>query len=227
MNILGIEKSSFIDYPGNICTVIFTGGCNFRCPYCHNSSIVKDAGDKIEEEKIIEFLKSRKKFIDALCISGGEPTIQKGLYGFINRVKGEGFDIKLDTNGTNPGILKKLIDEELIDYAAMDIKAPLGKYSLVAQTPVVLEDIQKSIDILLENKIDYEFRTTVCKELLNIEDIGIIAGEIKGCNTYAIQNFRDGETILAGQDKFTPYSDEELEEIRDSISEVLNEVIIR
>ncbi len=227
MNILGIEKSSFIDYPNNICTVIFTGGCNFRCSYCHNSSIVNNIGDKIDEDEIISFLKGRRRFVDALCISGGEPTIQKGLYDFIYKVKEEDFNIKLDTNGTNPDLLRKLIDKKLINYVAMDIKAPLAKYSLVAQIPVALEDIQESINILLENKIDYEFRTTVCKELLSIEDVKTIAEEIKGCSTYVIQNFKDGGTVLAGQNKFTPYTDEELKEIRNDICCLLNKVIIR
>lgn len=227
INILGIEKSSFIDYPNNICTVIFTGGCNFRCPYCHNSSIVNNAENKIEEDKVIDFLINRKKFVDALCISGGEPTIQKGLYDFVRRVREECFKIKLDTNGTNPRLLKKLIEEKLIDYVAMDVKAPFDKYSSITQTPVALEDIRKSINILLENKVDYEFRTTICRELLSMEDIKIIAEEIKGCNTYALQNFKDGETILAGQNKFTPYSDGELKKIRDSIGNLLNKVVIR
>ncbi len=227
MNIIGIEKSSFIDYPNNICTVIFTGGCNFRCPYCHNSSIVNNIGDKIDEEEFINYLIGRKRFVDALCISGGEPTLQKGLYNFIYKVKGKGFAIKLDTNGTNPNLLKKLINEELIDYVAMDIKAPLIKYPLVTKTPVALEDIQKSIDLLLENKVDYEFRTTICKDLLSPEDIYIIAEEIKGCNTYVLQNFKDGETVLGGKDKLTPYKREELEEIQENISVLLNKVIIR
>ena len=227
INILGMEKSSFIDYPNNICTVIFTGGCNFRCLYCHNSSIVNNIGDKIEESEIISFLESRRKFIDALCISGGEPTIQKGLYNFIRKIKKRGFNVKLDTNGTNPDLLKRLIDERLIDYAAMDVKAPLDKYPAITQTSVVTEDIQKSIGILLENKIDYEFRTTICRELLSAEDIKVISEDIKGCNTYVLQNFKDGETILAGQNKFTPYSDEELAEIQNDILGSQNEVIIR
>ena len=227
VNILGIQKSSFIDYPNNICTVIFTGGCNFRCPYCHNSSIVNDEGNKIGEGEIIDFLRNRKKFVDALCISGGEPTIQKGLYNFICKVKKEGFNIKLDTNGTNPDLLEKLMEDRLIDYVAMDIKAPMDKYSSVAQTPVVLEDIQRSIHILLENKIDYEFRTTICRELLSAEDIKTIAEEIKGCNTYVLQNFKDGETVLAGQNKFTPYKDEELKEIQNEICGLLGKVIVR
>lgn len=227
MNILGIEKSSFIDYPNNICTVIFTGGCNFRCPYCHNSSLVNNIGEKIEQDELINFLKGRKKFVDALCITGGEPTLQKGLYNFIKRLKNEGFNIKLDTNGTNPNLLRRLIDEKLIDYVAMDIKAPLSKYPTVTKTPVSLEDIQESIDLLLENKLAYEFRTTICKDLLTMEDIKAIAREIGACSQYVLQNFRDGETVLGGQNKFTPYSQEELEILEGEISSLLAKVIIR
>ncbi len=227
MNILGVEKSSFIDYPGNICTVIFTGGCNFKCPYCHNSSIVNNIGDRIEEEEIISFLKKRKKFVDALCITGGEPTLQKDLYNFICKVKEEGFLIKLDTNGTNPVLLKKLIDQKLVDYVAMDIKAPLNKYLNIINANVNIDDIRKSIDILLENRVDYEFRTTICKELVTIDDIKTIAEEIKGCKTYALQNFRDRETVLGGENKLTPYKDEELKEIEEIIKPLLNKVMIR
>jgi len=227
MNIIGIEKSSFIDYPNNICSVIFTGGCNFRCSYCHNSSAVNNIGDTIDEEEVINFLKKRKKFVDALCISGGEPTLQNDLYKFICRVKEQGFLIKLDTNGTNPNLLRRLIDEKLIDYVAMDIKAPLYKYSSVTQTNINLHDIEESINILLENKVDYEFRTTICKELLNVEDIKTIANELKGCKTYVLQNFRDGETVLGGENKFTSYKTEELQEIEKAISPLLNKVIIR
>lgn len=227
MNILGIEKSSFIDYPGNICTVIFTGGCNFKCSYCHNSSIVNNVGNNIDEEEIITYLKKRKKFVDALCISGGEPTLQKDLYEFICRVKKEGFLVKLDTNGTNPNLLKKLINEKLIDYVAMDIKAPLAKYSSITQTSVSLENIKESINVLIQNKVDYEFRTTICKELLSIEDIEIIAKEIKGCKKYVLQNFRDGETVLGGQNKFTSYNIEELKEIEKAINLLLNKIVIR
>ncbi len=227
MNILGIEKSSFIDYPGNICTVIFTGGCNFKCSYCHNSSIVNNIGNNIDEEEIITYLKKRKKFVDALCISGGEPTLQKDLYEFICRVKKEGFLVKLDTNGTNPNLLKKLINEKLIDYVAMDIKAPLAKYLSITETYVSLENIKESINILTQNKVDYEFRTTICKELLSIEDIETIAKEIKGCKKYVLQNFRDGETVLGGQNKFTSYNIEELKEIEKTIKLLVNKVVIR
>lgn len=227
MKIVGIEKSSFIDYPSNICSIIFTGGCNFRCPYCHNSSAVNNIESMIREEEVINFLKKRKRFVEAVCISGGEPTLQKNLYDFICRIKEEDFLVKLDTNGTNPSLLKKLIHEKLVNYVAMDIKAPLNKYSMIAQTNVHIDDIKESINILLENKVDYEFRTTVCRELLTMDDIITIAHEIKGCTTYALQNFRDGETVLAGKNKFTPYTAEELNDIEKEISPLLNKVIIR
>jgi len=227
MNIIGIEKSSFIDYPNNICSVIFTGGCNFRCSYCHNSSAVNNIGDRIDEDEVINFLKKRKKFVDALCISGGEPTLQNDLYKFTCRVKEEGFLIKVDTNGTNPNLLRRLIDEKLIDYVAMDIKAPLAKYPNVIQTNINLDDILESINILLENKVDYEFRTTICKELLSVEDIKTIANQLKGCKTYVLQNFRDGETVLDGKNKYTSYKVEELEAIKEVISTLLTNVIIR
>lgn len=227
MNIIGMEKSSFIDYPNNICTVIFTGGCNFRCPYCHNSIAVNNTEGKINEEEVISFLKKRKKFVEALCISGGEPTLQKDLYDFICIVKQEGFHIKLDTNGTNPSLLKRLIDEKLVDYVAMDIKAPLAKYPLVTQVNVDIDSIKESINILLENKVDYEFRTTICKELISIDDIKAISEEIKGCKLYALQNFRDGETVLEGKNKFTSYKTEELNEIEKLVSPLFNKITIR
>ncbi len=227
MNIIGIEKSSFIDYPNHICTVFFTGGCNFRCPYCHNSPLVHNIGERIEVEDAIDFLKKRKRFVEAVCISGGEPTLQRDLYDFIYRIKKEGLLVKLDTNGTNPILLRKLIEDQLLDYVAMDIKAPLNQYEMVTQVNVNIHDIQESVHILLENKVDYEFRTTLCKELLTVEDIQSIAEKITGCRTYALQNFRDGATVLGGQHRLTPYSSEELKEMEKSLSSILGNIIVR
>lgn len=227
MNIIGIEKSSFIDYPNHICTVFFTGGCNFRCPYCHNSQLVHNIGERIEAEEAIDFLKKRKRFVEAVCISGGEPTLQQDLYDFIYGIKKEGFLIKLDTNGTNSVLLRKLIEDQLLDYVAMDIKGPLNQYETVAQANVNIHDIRDSIRMLLENKVDYEFRTTLCKELLTVEDIRSIAEEIAGCKTYALQNFRDGVTVLGGQNRFTPYTSEELKEIEKNLSSILGNIIVR
>ncbi len=227
MKLLGIEKSSFIDYPNKISTVFFTGGCNFRCPYCHNTSIVNQEGEAISTGEAMAFLQKRKKFIDAVCITGGEPTLQPDLYEFIVQLKSEGFLVKLDTNGTRPHILTNLIEDGLVDYVAMDVKAPLKKYAIVADQRVDVRDIESSIDILLNSSIDYEFRTTVCTELLTKEDILNIAMTIKGSRRYYLQNFRDGETVLAGKGRFTPYDLNQLELIRDEIKDLFEICEIR
>ncbi|QXM07201.1 anaerobic ribonucleoside-triphosphate reductase activating protein [Crassaminicella indica] len=217
MNIVGHEKTSFIDYPDQICTVYFVEGCNFRCSYCHNSHIIKGEGRTISEEEIFSFLNKRKKFIDAVCISGGEPTLYEETYALIKKIKKEGLLVKLDTNGTNPKMLKQLLEEGLIDYVAMDVKAPLHKYEYVTKTKVNIKDIERSIDIIKNSNIDYEFRTTVCKELLTKEDILEIAEYLKGSKRYSIQNFRDGETVLEGKNQLHPYDAETLEEIKEKI----------
>ncbi|WP_427338393.1 anaerobic ribonucleoside-triphosphate reductase activating protein [Caloranaerobacter sp. DY30410] len=227
MNFKGLQKSSFIDYPDKICTVLFTGGCNFRCPFCHNSSLVKNEGEFILEKDVLEFLKSRKEMVEAVCISGGEPTLQKGLVSFIKKVKDIGYLVKLDTNGTNPDVIKKLLDLRLIDYIAMDIKAPLSKYNSVADVIVDINSIRESIRLIKNSNIDYEFRTTVCKELLDQDDILEISKNISGAKRYIIQNFRDRETVLAGQGKFTPYSRQELLEIEKKIQGLFDEIKIR
>ncbi|SET67277.1 pyruvate formate lyase activating enzyme [Natronincola peptidivorans] len=217
MRIIGHEKTSFIDYPGKICTMYFVASCNFQCGYCHNEPIVKGQGERIDEEEIFAFLEKRKKYIDAVCISGGEPTLYASLYNFIKKIKEKGFFIKLDTNGTNPHLLQTLIDEKLIDYVAMDIKAPFHKYEMITGGKVSIENIKTSIDMIRGSIIDYEFRTTICKELLTEEDILEIAGYLKGSKRYYLQNFKDGETVLAGQGKFHPYDSEALEKIIEAI----------
>ena len=227
MKVIGIEKSSFIDYPGKICTVYFTPGCNFRCAYCHNSPAVMGKGELIKEEEILLYLEKRKKFVDAVCISGGEPTLQQGLDLFIKKLKSKGFFVKLDTNGTNPDILQKLLDKKLIDYVAMDIKGPLYKYSLLAGIEVAVEPIKESINIIKNSKIDYEFRTTICKELLSPNDIRDIANLLKGSKAYYLQNFKDGDTILAGKGKFTPYNMKELKLIEKEIKDYFVKFDIR
>ncbi|TCO74368.1 anaerobic ribonucleoside-triphosphate reductase activating protein [Marinisporobacter balticus] len=217
MNIIGQEKASFIDYPDKICSVFFCSGCNMLCKYCHNAHVIKGQGQIIPHKDIFVFLKKRKKFVDAVCISGGEPTLHEGLYDFAKRVKDAGYLVKLDTNGTNPEEVKRLIDEKIIDYVAMDIKAPLHKYEVVTGTKINMEAIKNSIRIIRNSNIDYEFRTTVCKELLTKEDVLTIAEYLKGSKQYTIQNFRDGETVLVGQNKLHPYNLEILEEIKKEV----------
>lgn len=213
MDFLGHEQTSLVDYPDKICTLYFVGGCNFLCPYCHNGPLVRMQGTRISEEEVFLFLHKRKKYIDGVCISGGEPTLYEGLYGFLQRVKQEGLLVKLDTNGTQPEVVEKLLREQLLDYVAMDLKAPLHKYEAVAGVKVNIEDIQRSIELLRNADIDYEFRTTVCRELLTKEDILEIMELIKGSKGYSLQNFRDGETILGGAGRFHPFDMDTLEEI--------------
>lgn len=213
MYIAGHERTSFIDYPDKICTMYFVASCNFRCGYCHNGHIVTWNGKNIDEDEVFSFLKKRKPFIDAVCISGGEPTIHKDLQEFIKKIKGQGFLVKLDTNGTNPDVLTTLFNEKLLDYIAMDIKGPFHKYELVTGTKVDIEHIKTSIDMVRSSNIDYEFRTTVCKELHTEEDILEIAAYINPSKRYSIQNFKDGNTVLAGTNQFHPYDPAVLEEI--------------
>lgn len=217
MEFKGHQKSSFIDYPDKICTVFFTGGCNFRCPYCHNSDLVHNKGEAITEDFVFDYLDKRKKMLDAVCISGGEPTLQKGLYDFIKKVKDKGYLVKLDTNGTDPDILKKLLADELVDYVAMDIKAPINKYNELTNTNVDINKITESIGIIKYANIDYEFRTTVCEELLTQKDILEIAEYLKGSKRYYIQNFKDGGTVLGGQNNFSQFPRETLGEIEELI----------
>jgi pyruvate formate lyase activating enzyme len=227
MNIIGHQKTSFIDYPDKICTVYFTAGCNFRCPYCHNSHIVKGQGKSIEKEEIFNFLEKRKKFIDAVCISGGEPTLYEELPEFAREIKERGFLLKLDTNGTNPQMLESLIKKKYLNYVAMDLKAPWNKYELVSGAKLNIELLKASVQIIKSSNIDYEFRTTVCQELLSPEDILEIAETLKGSKRYCLQNFHDTETILAGAGKFHAYHADVLEEIGNQIKNMFDIFKIR
>ncbi|MGV8145930.1 MAG: anaerobic ribonucleoside-triphosphate reductase activating protein [Alkaliphilus sp.] len=227
MKIIGIEKTTLLDYPDKVATVIFLAGCNFLCPYCHNSSIVKGIGEKIEVDDLIKFLNKRNKFIDAICITGGEPTIHNDLHDLISRIKKNGFFVKLDTNGTKPDVIKNLLAENLVDYIAMDFKSPFEKYDLVADVKVKVDNIKESIQVIKNSIIEYEFRTTVCKELLSYENIIEIAKEVKGSKRYFIQNFKDVQTVIAGQNQLTPYKTEELTRIREEIGGWFGEFGIR
>ncbi len=201
MNIQGFQKMTLLDYPEKVACTVFTGGCNFRCPFCHNASLVSDINLKSEfsEEEILDFLQKRQGVLDGVCITGGEPLLQPDIKEFITKIKGLGFKVKLDTNGSFPDKLKELIDEDLIDYVAMDIKNSKGKYLMTAGvTKDIMPSIEKSIKILLENKVDYEFRTTVTAQHHTAEDIENIAKWIAGAKKYFIQGFVDSGEILGG-----------------------------
>lgn len=224
----GLQKSSLIDYPTHISAIIFTQGCNFRCPYCHNPELIFEESHTIESTRaVLNFLQKRIGKLDGVVISGGEPTLQKHLPDFIKQIKDMGFRVKLDTNGTNPEMLKRLINEKLIDYVAMDIKAPIEKYSQVTCTKVNTKDILKSIEILKNSQIDYEFRTTVVKSQLFAEDFEKIAQMIKGCEKYYLQRFVPTKTLdQTFLDKNT-YSDKNFAMIIDSLKGSIEKVSLR
>ena len=201
MNISGLQKLTLLDFPGRLAATVFLGGCNFRCPFCHNASLVLAPAEceNIGEEELFEFLKQRKGKLSGVCITGGEPTLYPSLKDFITKIRAIGYAVKLDTNGTNPELLTELIEEGLLDYVAMDIKNSPEKYSLTAGTSVNVEKIKKSVALLLSDKIDYEFRTTVVKELHTKEDFARISEWISGAKRYFLQTFKDsGDLIGSG-----------------------------
>jgi len=185
MLIAGIDKFSLNEFPGYPCIIIFTQGCNFQCPFCYNPQLIdtKLFGKPLPEEKVLEFLELRKKFCDAVVITGGEPTIHKDLLQFVKKIKKLGYKVKLNTNGSNPKMLKQLISKKLIDYVQMDIKGTWKNYNqLTGKTGVILEDIKKSINLVATSKIPNEFRTTDFKYILSEEDIKEIKQYVKLSN---------------------------------------------
>lgn len=226
MEIGGLQKLTLIDYPGKIAATVFLIGCNFRCQYCYSSELVLPEKikrqPKIPQKEFFDFLKERKGFLEAVVVCGGEPTIHRELPGFIKKIKSLGYSVKLDTNGSNPSMLKTLIQDKLIDYVAMDIKAPKEKYQEVGGRKIKVEDIERSIGILKENKVDYEFRTTVVPTLLDKKDILKIVKWIQPGEglppKYYLQGFRPEKTVNPKFEKIKPYSQDYLLEIRKIIA---------
>ena len=229
MRIGGFQKFSLIDYPGKICAIVFTQGCNFRCPYCHNPELVKPSlfGKTIPEEEIFSFLEKRKGKLDAVEITGGEPTLQKDLVDFIHRVKEMGYLVKLDTNGSNPEMLEIIINHGLVDYIAMDIKAPLEKYKEVTHSVISPDKIKRSIRIIMNSNIKYEFRTTVVKSQLSREDIISIGKLIEGAKLYVLQKFIPSKTLDPNFLNEKTYSDGELESLKRKLEKFVCRCLVR
>lgn len=232
----GLQKLTLIDYPGCLAATVFLVGCNFRCPFCYSSELVLPEKIKnqplISKKELFSFLKDRKSLLEGIVICGGEPTIDRGLPLFIKEIKNLGYLIKLDTNGSNPKMLKSLIDEKLIDYVAMDIKAPKEKYGKVAGmlkcwNDRMLKNIEKSINTLKESKIDFEFRTTVVPNLLKKEDILKIVHWIRPARRYYLQDFKAEKTVDAKFEKIKPYPQEQLLEIQKAIAPFFEICLIR
>lgn len=225
MNIAGVQKVTLLDYPGKVACEIFTQGCNFECPFCQNSSLIPITNTgEFSEEEIFEYLVLRKKILDGVVITGGEPTVQKDLKGFIKKIKDLGLLVKLDTNGGNPKVLQELIDEDLVDYVAMDIKNIFNKYNITAGKKINLDNIKKSIEILKASKIDYEFRTTIIKEMHSLDDIISIC-KLVGNAKYYLQNFEDSENVI--DHSLHGFSREELLFIDKYLKDVFPNVEIR
>ena len=228
MVIGGLQRFSLIDYPGKVCAIIFTQGCNFRCHYCHNPELVNPElfQEPIPETQILLFLKGRIKKLDAVTITGGEPLLQPDLKDFLKKIKNLGYLIKLDTNGTFPEKLGQIIESNLLDYVAMDVKAPLDKYKLVAGKKIDKNKILSSISIIMNSNLNYEFRTTILKSLLKASDIYKIGKLIKGAKLYVLQKFVDSKILNPGLNKAT-FSDEEIEDIRKMLKNYVEYCIVR
>ena len=217
MRIGGLRQLSLLDFPGYVACTVFLTGCNLRCPYCHNPSLVlpADAPDALSEDALLSFLQARHGKLDGVCISGGEPTLHRELPQLLRRIRGLGFRTKLDTNGTNPDMLEALAQEGLLDYAAMDIKNSPDRYAETCGGVDLLGPVKRSAALLMAGAVDYEFRTTVCAPLHTPEEMAGIGRWLKGAKRYFLQPFVDsGELVGSGM---KPLTKEEIEALRDSV----------
>lgn len=225
MIIGGLQRFTALDYPGKIAATIFTVGCNFRCPFCHNGEIVELGAENeyeiIDEQEVLDFLKTRQGELDGVCITGGEPTLQKDLAEFIIKVKDLGFPVKLDTNGANYAVVENLVRRNLIDYFAIDIKTAFQKYHRVAAPKEGTQEILSSLELIIDNEIPLELRTTVAPGIVGPEDFDDIISAICEKNQnilprlyrYSVQAFRPQKCLDKDYEKVYPYGDEVLEEI--------------
>lgn len=230
----GLIKQSLVDYPGEIAAVLFTRGCNLQCPFCHNPQLVIKAGhsqpESIPLEMVLEFLQSHKGFLDAVVITGGEPTIYSGLPQALALIKQNGYLTKLDTNGTNPVMLQDLLQQGLVDYVAMDIKAPPDYKKYLQATgklsPETFLNIKNSVNILLNSKVMAEFRTTVVPFLHSPEDIEAIAGAIEGGKLYSLQQFNPTGTLDTSFENIVPYSRQQMQALADRCEKYVQKIRI-
>lgn len=228
MQIHGFNKTTLLDYPKHLAATIFFGGCNYRCPFCHNASLVMNPDDQpvISEEEILSTLYKRKHILEGVCITGGEPTLQKELPDFIRKIKKIGLNVKLDTNGNNPTMIKYLVAENLVDYIAMDIKNSLEKYgTTIGILNFNTSNIQESVSFIMSCGIPYEFRTTVVKELHSKSDFNQIGNWINGATSYYLQSYKDsGDILFPG---LSSYSKKELETFKDILTPYVDFIALR
>lgn len=228
MQIAGYQKTTLLDYPGHLAATIFTGGCNFRCPFCHNKDLVLQPQSQptVCEDEIYSFLRKRKGILQAVCITGGEPTLQSDLPDFIRRIRELGYLIKLDTNGYRPDVLERLLKDHLLDYIAMDIKTCPEKYACVASvSPFQFSQIAESTDLIRTCRIPYEFRTTVVRELHTEQTLLSIGKWLEGSAFYALQAYQDSDTVISPG--FHSYSAGELKKFAELLQSYIPNTIVR
>ena len=228
MVIHGIQKLTLVDYPGHPAAILFTGDCNFRCPFCQNAPLVLSSSSEplIADEEIFSFLTKRKGMLDGVVVTGGEPTLQKDLIPYLGRLKSLGYLVKLDTNGYRPDVLEKAMESGYVDYVAMDIKTSLDEYPVVAGIKNLdVSRIERSVELLKSGAVDYEFRTTVVEPLHHKENFEKIGELLKGCRRYYLQSFVDSGNII-GKNCFPP-SQEQLKNYLKTVSNYIESVSIR
>lgn len=222
MDILGFQKLTLIDYPGKVACTIFTGGCNFRCPFCHNASLVlvDENEPRIDKSEILDYLSRRQKVLDGVCITGGEPLMHAETLELIREIHDMGYSVKLDTNGSYPERLKQAVNEGIVDYVAMDIKnSPETYAATIGLSQYDLSRVQESIDFLMSSNIDFEFRTTVMREYHTLEEMLSIASWIKGAPRYYLQAFTDSGDLLEGG--MSAYSSEEMQMLCEKLRQLI------
>ncbi len=219
---------SVADFPGTVAATVFISGCNFRCPYCHNSSLIKPVEGITAEGDILGYLDTRTGLIDGVCITGGEPTLWPGLEDLIIKIKSKGCKVKLDTNGARPSVVRKLLDAGLLDYIAMDIKAPLKKYGLFVNDGADIARVEETAGIIMDCGLSYEFRTTVHEKILGADDFKDIGVWLSGAERYALQGYKYSDGVLDKELCGTsPCDIKYLEKIKDEVTPYFDEVLVR
>jgi pyruvate formate lyase activating enzyme len=222
----GIEKFSLVDYDKKVTCTLFSEGCNFRCPFCHNSSLVLEKNERLSNKVVFDYLEKRKKLLDAVCFSGGEPTLNPNLKDNMRHAKYLGYLVKLDTNGTNPRLIRELVEERLIDYVAMDIKNSKESYGKTVGIPNYdLTLVSESVKYIMSCGVDYEFRTTLVADFHSKEDIMQIGDWLSGAKKYILQHFKDGEACI--QKGLSPVNKETAEEYKMILEQTIKNVSLR
>lgn len=224
MKFSGIQKTSLLDFPNRICSVLFTPGCDLRCPFCHNWRIVVDPKPPfLNEETTLRVLEDRKKYVEAVVVTGGEPTIHKELPNFLKKLKDKGFTVKLDTNGFHSRTLEECL--AYVDFIALDVKTSLQKYALLGAEDTI--ELMHTIEILKMGKVDYEYRTTIVPGFVDAADICMMSEIVKGAKTWALQQFVPGDTLDKAMNTLKPYTPETISEYAEKIKSYADKIVLR